>query len=171
MGDAQWEHRPPPVGHPDTSPIGAWEPAGPADLTAHRLQLAASLRSEEPPDGAGENAIERLLLAFEELVSNGLRHGSPPVRAAVTAIGASWLLSVSDAAPDRPPALAVGRDAAQGGLGLHLVARLGRAHGWIREGTRKTVWARLDHRPADEPSAGDAVPRLRTEGSGEISRH
>lgn len=74
-------------------------------------------------------------------------------------LGDSWLLTVSDAAPDQPPAPAIGRDAADGGLGLYLIARLCSAHGWFQDGTRKTVWARLDHREAE--SLPTAVSRLR----------
>jgi hypothetical protein len=42
------------------------------------------------------DAVEKLLLAYEELASNALRHGRRPVRATVTAVGSSWLLDVSD---------------------------------------------------------------------------
>ncbi|CCH88149.1 Histidine kinase (fragment) [Modestobacter italicus] len=52
-----------------------------------------------------------------------------------------WLIDVSDACPDSPPAPAVGRDPALGGLGLHLVARLAAAVGWAADGGRKHVWA------------------------------
>ena len=87
--------------------------------------------------------MERLLLAFEELVSNGLRHGREPVEVTVTTFDDGWLLQVTDTATDTPPIPAVGRDPSQGGLGLHLVARITAAHGWTVDGTgRKVVWAR-----------------------------
>ncbi|WP_336029285.1 ATP-binding protein [Geodermatophilus sp. FMUSA9-8] len=121
--------------------------------------MASALQDGDRPDGVDDSAVERLLLAFEEPVSNGLRHGTPPVRASVTMLGDSWLLTVSDAAPDQPPAPAIGRDAADGGLGLYLIARLCSAHGWFQDGTRRTVWARLDHREAE--SLPTAVSRLR----------
>jgi hypothetical protein len=41
------------------------------------------------------------------------------------------------------PVPAVGRDPAQGGLGLHLVARLSVAHGWYVDDGAKHVWACL----------------------------
>ncbi|MGY1729831.1 hypothetical protein ACI79J_22980 [Geodermatophilus sp. SYSU D01062] len=56
-------------------------------------------------------------------------------------------VEVSDAAGDRPPVPAVGRDAADGGLGLHPVARLSTSHGWIARDGRKHVWAHVT--PAD----------------------
>jgi anti-sigma regulatory factor (Ser/Thr protein kinase) len=130
-------------------PVGSHESRRP---DPHQRQLAAALRDHARPPGLGEGAVERLLLAFEELVSNGLRHGAGPVRAAVTAHGSYRLLGVSDAAPDRPPTPAVDRDPAQGGLGLHLVARICGAHGWFSDAGRKVTWAR-----ADQPA-----PRRRT---------
>jgi two-component sensor histidine kinase len=72
------------------------------------LQHAAALRDGPLAIGAGADAVEAVLLAFEELASNGLRHGRPPVHVTVTAAGAGWLLEVSDAAGDRPPTPTVG---------------------------------------------------------------
>jgi len=69
-----------------------------------------------------------------------------------------WLLDVSDAAADRPPALARGRDAAAGGMGLPLVARLSAAHSWTMRGDRKHVWARIDAAPEPGPSHGGMAP-------------
>ncbi|MGR7023290.1 ATP-binding protein [Geodermatophilus sp. URMC 62] len=125
--------------------IARWVPAGPAELTACRRGLAAALHDGARPPGADEGAVERLLLAYEELASNAVRHGRGPVEVTVTSNDTSWLLEVSDAAADRPPSPAIGRDPANGGLGLHLVSRLCDAHGWTTDGHRKTVWARIDH--------------------------
>ena len=139
-----WGKRPRPEPGPGPG-IGRWVPAGPADLTADRRQLAAALHDGARPPGAEEGAVERLLLAYEELASNAVRHGRSPVEVTVTSSDTSWLLEVSDAAADRPPSPAIGRDPARGGLGLYLVARLCDAHGWTTDGHRKTVWARIDH--------------------------
>jgi hypothetical protein len=51
------------------------------------------------------------------------------------------------------PTPAVDRDPANGGMGLHLVARLAVAHGWYVDGHCKHVWACLpttieDRQPA-----------------------
>src|SRR4051812_48015670 len=150
MTEALWAPRPRPLLGPGAVTVGAWTPVTPIDLTIERLQLADALRDAPGPAGSEEGA-ERLLLAFEELVSNGLRHGRAPVRAAVTAFDGCWLLEVSDAAADRPPIPAYGRDAAQGGLGLPLVARISAAHGWQIDGDRKNVWARVDRDLGDLP--------------------
>src|SRR4051812_35656207 len=97
-----------------------------------------------------DDALERLLLVFEELVSNGLRHGRPPICVAVHATASGWLLTVADDAGRIAPVPAVGRDAAAGGMGLHMAAQMASAHGWTREGRRKTVWAVVE--PAAAPA-------------------
>jgi hypothetical protein len=111
---ARWEQRPP----PDVTP-GVWwreAPSTAAELTVLRGQLYAALR-----DGplaidadADADAVEAVLLAFEELASNGLRHGRPTVHVTVTSACPGWLLEVSDDDADQPPAPAVDRDAAHG---------------------------------------------------------
>jgi two-component sensor histidine kinase len=156
MTEALWAPRPLPDPGPDAAPVVRWQPAGPADLTRGRRELAAHLADGGRP-AAGADAVERLLLAFEELASNAVRHGRPPVEVAVTALAhRAWLLSVSDAAGDVPPDPAVGRDPALGGLGLHVVAGVADAHGWARTADgRKTVWVRVDH---DRPRAVPPVP-------------
>jgi anti-sigma regulatory factor (Ser/Thr protein kinase) len=84
-----------------------------------------------------------MILAFDELASNALRHGESPVVATVVAGTGGWLLDVSDRDPHTMPAPAVGRDPAKGGLGLYLVARLSVAHGWYVDDGCKHVWACL----------------------------
>nr|WP_166755915.1 ATP-binding protein [Modestobacter marinus] len=120
-----------------------WELRRPVDLTRYRQQLRAEAlpagRSPEDSD-ADEAAVERLLLIFEELASNGVRHGLPPVFTTVTGALTGWLIDVTDADPRDEPVPAVDRDPAHGGLGLHLIARLCAAHGWAPEDGRKHVW-------------------------------
>jgi anti-sigma regulatory factor (Ser/Thr protein kinase) len=133
---------PPDLGDPAAEAWG-WEIRRPAELTRARRELAARLAEGSLPDGAETADVDRLLLMFEELASNGLRHGGPPIRASVTSSDDGWLVDVSDARPDAPPVPALGRDPAHGGLGLHLVARLSARYGWTVEGARKHVWASL----------------------------
>ena len=144
MSEALWPHRPlPELGPPVTE---AWRgaPGTLAEVRALRLQLRAELSNGARPPRAADDDVERLLLAFEELVSNGLRHGRAPVRVAVITVDAGWLLEVSDADSSTPPVPAVGRDAALGGLGLYLVAQTCEAHGWtVDDGGRKVVWAQV----------------------------
>ena len=138
----QWPQRPP---EPDTDLTVWWEgsPRVPSDLTWLRRELRAAVgyRSEQRGEA---DVLDRLLLVLEELASNGLRHGRPPVSVVLAAVSTGWLLDVSDAAVDHPPAPALGRDAAAGGMGLPLVARLAAAHGWTVQGGRKHVWAIID---------------------------
>jgi hypothetical protein len=115
----------------------------PADLTALRGTLHREVLRLGLPGGGGEDGIERLLLSFEELSSNGLRHGRGPVCVTVTQDAAGWLVDVSDGAPEHGPAPAAGRDPGRGGMGLNLVARLSPAHGWWVAQGRKHVWAHV----------------------------
>jgi serine phosphatase RsbU (regulator of sigma subunit) len=137
-----WGRRRPPARTPEFSVLGRWEPRTPADLTAYRLQLAELASAVARP---AAEAAERLELVFEELVSNGLRHGRGRVEVTVSATGTGWLLEVIDAAGDTPPAPAIDRDAALGGLGLYLVARLSSAHGWAPAAGGKVVWAQVEN--------------------------
>jgi signal transduction histidine kinase len=154
MAEALWARRPRPDRTAGGVPLGRWRPIRPADLTASRRQLHHALHAAARAPEGEDGAVERLLLAFEELASNALRHGRAPVEVAVTRTGSSWLLEVSDAAADVPPMPELDRDAALGGLGLPLVARLSAAHGWTVEGTRKVVWARIEVGADGLPAAG-----------------
>ena len=88
-----------------------------------------------------EHWTERLVLVADELTSNGLRHGGAPVTTSLSRDTGRWLVSVSDASRDVPPAPAQGRDPGLGGLGLYMVADLSQAHGWFTGADAKTVWA------------------------------
>jgi signal transduction histidine kinase len=162
MGEEIWAVRARPAAGPSATLLGRWEPATSADLTAHRLQLAAALHGGKRPAVAEQGAVERLLLAFEELASNALRHGRPPVRVEVTDADGFWLLDVSDAAVEQPPTPAVGRDAALGGMGLYLVASICTAHGWLIDRDRKHAWGCIDYtRVEARDTAPPSVPAPR----------
>ncbi len=142
MSRRTWPLRPLPDGRGD---VWRWNLAELAELPAARAGLRVRL------DGVGfagdgdpeDPAAERLILAFDELASNALRHGQVPVVATVVAGSGGWLIDVSDRAPESMPAPAIDRDPALGGMGLHLVARLSVAHGWYVDGGAKHVWACL----------------------------
>src|SRR3954470_3302080 len=83
MTEALWAARPlPQLRLADSSWRGS--PTTLAELRSMRMQLRTRLSGAGRPPGAGEDDVERLLLALEELVSNALRHAAGPVRAAVT---------------------------------------------------------------------------------------
>src|SRR3954452_19119026 len=166
MIKTEWPQRPP---EPVPELTVRWEglPRAAADLTRLRRELRAAVGRLPEQDDDGEG-LDRLLLVFEELASNGLRHGRPPVRILLATVPTGWLIDVSDAAADRPPVPARARDAAAGGMGLPLVARLAAAHGWTAHGDRKHVWARIDAVPGAGPPNGgsptgaeQAVVRIR----------
>jgi anti-sigma regulatory factor (Ser/Thr protein kinase) len=108
-----------------------------------RTDLRARIAHPSVSAGSTDDARDGLLLVFEELASNALRHGGGEVRALVVAGPGGWLLDLSDEAPDRPPIPAVDRDPALGGMGLHLVAQLSTNYGYEKRPGRKHVWARL----------------------------
>ena len=143
LGERPWTRRPLPPPDPDVLATWTWELRAAADLTASRRRLGAEAHSLGRPDTDIEEEVERLLLAYEELASNGFRHGRAPVRAEVTASTRGWLIDVTDAATDTSPAPPLNRDPAHGGLGLHMIARLCDAHGWSVTDGRKNVWAYL----------------------------
>ncbi|MGY1781975.1 hypothetical protein ACI8AR_16655 [Geodermatophilus sp. SYSU D01036] len=74
MPESGCARRSPPDVRSDAVTVGRWRPATPVELTTARLQLSAALHDGAPPSGADENASERLVLAFEEPVSNAVRH-------------------------------------------------------------------------------------------------
>jgi two-component sensor histidine kinase len=88
-----------------------------------------------------EHWSERLVLIVDELASNALRHGGPPVGATLSKSGDHWMIAITDSAAAQPPHPAEGRDPGRGGFGLYLVAELADHHGWSRTHVNKIVWA------------------------------
>ncbi len=74
MSPSTWEQRPRPRSG-SALVIGRWGPTGLAELTADRRHLSAALHDGARPPSADESAVELLLLAYQELTSNALRHG------------------------------------------------------------------------------------------------
>jgi Histidine kinase-like ATPase domain len=140
MARHPWPLRPLPDGRGE---VWRWDLGTVAELPAARAALRSRLGGAGFPPEEEDPSGERLVLAFDELASNALRHGESPVVATIVAGSGGWLLDVSDRAPEAMPAPAVDRDPAQGGLGLHLVARMAVAHGWYVDGLCKHVWACL----------------------------
>jgi len=135
-----WPRRPLPDGRGE---VWRWNLAAIAELPAARAGLRSRLGDTGFPPGDDDESGEYLVLAFDELASNALRHGESPVVATVIAGSGGWLLDVSDRAPDVMPAPVVDRDPAYGGMGLQMVARLSLAHGWYVDTGTKHVWACL----------------------------
>ncbi|MGZ4570385.1 MAG: ATP-binding protein [Blastococcus sp.] len=140
MGRSTWPLHPVPAGQGE---VWRWDLRGVAELPAARSALRNRLGTAGFPDEDEDASGEQLVLAFDELASNALRHGEKPVVATVVAGSGGWLLDVSDRAREAMPTPALDRDPAQGGMGLHLVARMSVAHGWYDDGSCKHVWACL----------------------------
>jgi anti-sigma regulatory factor (Ser/Thr protein kinase) len=140
MGFMSWPVRALPDGRGE---VWRWQLATVAELPAVRSVLRSRLDDVGLSDDGRNGSAEQLVLAFDELASNALRHGEMPVVATVVAGSGGWLLDVSDRARESMPEPTVDRDPALGGMGLQLVARLAVAHGWYVDGTCKHVWACL----------------------------
>jgi anti-sigma regulatory factor (Ser/Thr protein kinase) len=136
-----------------------WEFSHVSQLPRARAELRAGLAAaargrgvaRQQPDGHGPRPDateldEAVVLAFDEMASNALRHGGGGVRARVQWTTTAWLVEVCDEAPTRPPEPAVDRDPSQGGLGLYLIAEMSDAHGWHLAENTKSVWALLPRR-------------------------
>ena len=120
-----------------------WHPQSTEDLSTLRRDDRHIVGDDDRLSPRRREAAERLVLALDELASNGLRHGSAPVTVQLADHPDGWLVIVKDAAVDRLPTPAVGRPAGQGGYGLYAVAELAVAHGIDRAGDVKSVWALL----------------------------
>ncbi|MGY1713309.1 ATP-binding protein [Geodermatophilus sp. SYSU D01106] len=114
-----------------------------AELRSVRAGLRAWVAGELRRAGADGVVLDDLVVAVDELASNGLRHGRAPVLVRAVRTAESLLLDVSDGDPQHAPVPAIGRDPARGGMGLRMVAHLTVDRGWTVAGHRKHVWARF----------------------------
>ena len=137
-----WPSSPPPPAEDGWQ----WDLSTVAELPRVRAQLRRGLAAESRGDQEATDLDEAVVLAFDEMASNALRHGGGGVRAQVQRTPSAWLIEVRDSAATRPPAPAVGRDPSQGGLGLYLIAEMADAHGWHTSDGQKGVWALLPRR-------------------------
>ena len=113
-----------------------------SELSRLRARLRASLTgSPTVVHPEREHWSERLVLIADELTSNALRHGAPPVATALSRQADRWMVAVKDSSASVPPAPAEGRDPGLGGFGLYLVADLSAAHGFDLTRGAKSVWA------------------------------
>ncbi|MGY1750019.1 MULTISPECIES: ATP-binding protein [unclassified Modestobacter] len=134
-----WPSSPPPPAADGWS----WELHSVAELPRVRAELRRGLAARSSGDARAEELDEAVVLAFDEMASNALRHGGGGVRARVQQTPRAWLIEVRDSAATRPPQPAVGRDPSQGGLGLYLIAEMADDHGWHLADGQKSVWALL----------------------------
>ena len=141
MNGTTWARHGPPRAPSTASEVWRDDLVSPAAITFSRSLLRRRIMGSPLPRGMAEGDVDVLLLAYEELASNAIRHGRLPVHVKVTTMDDCWLIDVVDGAAERPPEPPVDRDPAQGGLGLHLVAQLCTTYGWWTERDCKHVWA------------------------------
>ena len=141
MGDVSWTQLPLPPLEASEADVWQWDLISPLDVTRSRADLRVKAAEVCCRTTEWADAIECLVLAFEELASNGVRHGRSPVHARVVNTPGGWLVDISDAEVAQPPTPTVQRDPASGGLGLQIVAQLAACCGWMVERNRKHVWA------------------------------
>jgi two-component sensor histidine kinase len=91
--------------------------------------------------------VERLLLVFSELATNGLRHAQPPIDVTVTRAVDGWLVVVSDGSAEAVPELHAPDPRRPGQHGLVVVAAVSGASGWFSEDGSKHVWATVPDVP------------------------
>ncbi|MEJ5914341.1 ATP-binding protein [Pseudokineococcus sp. 1T1Z-3] len=124
--------------------LAHWVVTTASELTSARRELAQRA-SVLHGDGRGGSitVADALTLLMSELVTNVLRHASPPAEVTVLRNGGGCLLDVADRAPDSPPSPEHDRSPGLGGHGLPLVAMLAEDRGWYVHEGRKHVWACL----------------------------
>jgi anti-sigma regulatory factor (Ser/Thr protein kinase) len=137
-----WPSSPPPAADDGWH----WDLHHVSELPQVRAELRRGLAEQSSGDPAAADVDDAVVLAFDEMASNALRHGGSGVRARVQRTADAWLIEVRDSATQRPPRPAVGRDPSHGGLGLYLIAEMADDHGWHLADGEKTVWALLPRR-------------------------
>ena len=83
-----------------------------------------------------------IVLLVSEMVTNAIRHASPPVRLEIAAGDSDVVVAVCDGSPVQPAPRDPGEDA-EGGRGMLLVDLLADDHGVRTDPPGKAVWARL----------------------------
>ncbi|MBB3041136.1 PAS domain S-box protein [Nocardioides soli] len=128
-----------------------------AAATAQRGSPGSPLDVEAEPGLLVVGDAGRLAQVVDNLITNALVHGVPPVRVAARLDGDDVLVTVQDAGTGVPPEMrerlferfATGRSAGGTGLGLYIVRQLAREHG-----------GEASYRPPEPGEPGAFVVRL-----------
>jgi anti-sigma regulatory factor (Ser/Thr protein kinase) len=121
------------------SPV-PWDSDG---VARARVGVRRSLALADLPETLRRHAE----LVASELVTNAVRHGSPPLRMTVLTVGRGVRIEVRDASPLPPATLLTSPPTAEGGRGLGIVGALSSRWGHYQEGTGKCVWSELEPAP------------------------
>ena len=117
-------------------PVDAAELAAASAASAQRTEPDVDVSVDAPPGLMVLADFDRLAQALDNLVGNALRHGAPPVRIVVRAVGDTVEITVRDAGDGVPEEMrerlfdrfATGQVRGGTGLGLYIVRQLARAH-------------------------------------------
>ncbi len=120
-----------------TGPVPVRGVVGDAISTVRRTEPQAEIVLDVPDDLVVAADRDRLAQALDNLLTNALRHGAPPVRVSAEVAGDSVEIRVSDQGRGVPEELrarlfdrfATGVSKGGTGLGLFIVRELARAHG------------------------------------------
>ncbi|TAL12401.1 MAG: hypothetical protein EPN99_16920 [Frankiales bacterium] len=89
-----------------------------------------------------DEVCDDVVLLVSEMVTNAVRHASPPVRLELQSQAGDVVIAVRDGSPEEPEPRDADEDA-EGGRGMLLVDLLTSEHGVRSQPPGKTVWARL----------------------------
>lgn len=120
-----------------------WELVPPGAIALMRARVTEELAESSLP----REQVETVLLVINELLSNAVEHGRPPVRLHVTVSGGRVRVEVHDAGPGGPQKLPLDPQRLRG-RGVQLIEAVSSEWGWMRDPTGKTVWTSL---PAGPP--------------------
>lgn len=115
----------------------------------HDLRERATAHGAPAPDHGPlmTGPVERLLLVFSELATNGLRHGVPPVGVEVARTDEGWLVVVSDRQVEAGPTRHAPDPRRHGQHGLVVVEAVSESVGWYADSGVKHVWATVPDVP------------------------
>jgi signal transduction histidine kinase len=138
--------------------------------SARAANPEAEIQLELPPDLRIHGEADRLAQAVDNLISNAVRHGAPPVTISAVEHGDRVEIRVADSGDGVPPQVrdrlferfASGTRRGGTGLGLFIVRELARAHGGdtryeVDERGRPTFVIDL---PRTSPAVGAQLPGM-----------
>jgi len=139
----------PPTAAPDNSSLTWRFPGTPADVSYSRRWLAAAVTEMW---GEGEDT-DRLLLAYSEVATNAVVHGTGPVSVAAHIDATGARCAIADSSPDVPTARHAAPDDV-GGRGLDLVRATVDRLRVVADGIGKTVSFVVGHRTGGRERPG-----------------
>lgn len=121
--------------------VQTWTLGSVSELSGLRAELVEALVESHPEHAAAHaELLDGMVLVCSELATNAIEHGHPPTVVRLLSDGI-LVLDVMDHDPAGIPAIARGRGAGEGGLGLVLADLLAERVGWYPGDDTKHIWA------------------------------